>query len=394
MKRKDFTSSGWVRIERGLAGFDVGIPQNLPPRLEFEPALVAALSAADRAVGQLAGVTRTLPNPRVLIRSFIGREAVLSSRIEGTLTSLKELFLFEINPTVEERIPDVREVANYVRALDHGMARLAVIPLSLNLIKELHGILLENVRGADRLRGEFRHRQVHIGPYNASISDATYVPPPPDWLRPLLAAFEKFIHSGSELPLLVRLAMIHYQFEAIHPFEDGNGRVGRLLISLLLSGERALPHPILYLSAFFERFREQYYQHLLSVSQRGEWSAWIEFVLRGFADQAIDGVERAHRLIALHKSWAVECQTARTSALLLRLLDDLFRNPFLNLARAREILGVQAQSAQNHIDLLISRNILTEVTGRKRNRIYTAKEILRVLDETPTFDPRAQEVLK
>lgn len=391
MKRKDFTNDGWVRIKRGLSGFDIGIPQNLPPALQFDSTLVAALSAADRGVGQLAGITRTLPNPRLLTRSFIGREAVLSSRIEGTLTSLSDLFLFEVNPNVEDRVPDVREVANYVRALDHGVERLAVIPLSLNLIKELHGILLHNVRGSDRLRGEFRKCQVHIGPHHSSVEDATYVPPSQEHLRPLLAAFEGFLNSRSELPLLVRLAMIHYQFEAVHPFEDGNGRVGRLLISLLLSSERALPYPVLYLSAFFERYREQYYGHLLSVSQRGEWSAWIQFFLRGVADQAIDGVERAQSLVTLRNRWSSECQTARTSALLLKLVDNLFRNPFVSPTRASVILEVQAQSAQNNINQLIERGILTEVTGQKRNRIYAAKEVLQILDETPVFDARPRE---
>jgi len=391
LKRSDFTSNGWVRITRGLAGIDVGVPKDLPPTLEFNPALVSALSAADRGLGQLGGITRALPNPRLLIRSFIGREAVLSSRIEGTLASLSDLFLFEVTPNIEETVPDVREVANYVRALDHGIERLSLIPLSLNLIKELHAILLYEVRGSQRLRGEFRKCLVHIGRPRSQIEDATYVPPSPEHLRPLLTAFERFLNSKSELPLLVRLAMIHYQFEAIHPFEDGNGRLGRLLISLLLNSERALPHPVLYLSAFFERYREQYYGHLLSVSQRGDWSPWIQFFLRGVSDQAIDGVERAQTLVALRNRWAATCQTARTSALLLKLVDDLFRNPFVNLARARSILSVQAQSAQNNINQLIERGILVEVTGQKRNRVYAAREIIRILDETPAFDPWPEE---
>lgn len=391
MKRSDFTSKAWARVQRSIEGNEVAVPSNLPPQLVFDTPLVTGLSAADRAVGQLAGITRTLPNPRLLIRSFIGREAVLSSRIEGTLTSLSDLFLFEVNPTVEDRVPDVREVANYVRALDHGIERLKVIPLSLNLIKELHGILLEGVRGAERLRGQFRKCQVHLGSQHTPLSHATYVPPSQDLIGELLAALERFVNSKTELPVLVRLAMIHYQFEAIHPFEDGNGRVGRLLISLLLSADRVLPHPVLYLSAYFERFRERYYHHLLTVSQRGEWSEWIQFFVRGVADQAIDGVERAQSLIALRNRWASECHTARTSALLLKLLDNLFRNPFVNLAKTREMLGVQAQSAQNNIDQLIDKGILIEVTGQKRNRIYAAMELLRILDETPAFDPRPQE---
>jgi Fic family protein len=350
--------------------------------------VVSALSAADRALGQLGGITRALPNARLLIRSFISREAVLSSRIEGTRATLSNLFLFEINPNIEESVPDVREVANYVRSLDHGTKRLSLIPLSLNLIKELHAILLEGVRGSEKLRGAFRKCQVYIGPQDSPIEHAIYVPPPPEQLPPLLDAFEFFVNSKSELPLLVRLAMIHYQFEAIHPFEDGNGRLGRLMISLLLDCERALPYPVLYLSAFFERHREQYYDHLLFVSQRGDWSPWIQFFLRGVSDQAIDGAERAQLLVALRNRWAAECQSARASALLLKLMDNLFRNPFVNLARARSILNVQAQSAQNNINQLIERGIVVEVTGQKRNRVYAAKEVLRILDETPAFDPK------
>ena len=390
MNRRDFTADGWGRVVRGVSGDDCCIPRNLPPDLTFNSALVSALSAADRGLGQLGGITRALPNPRLLIRSFIGREAVLSSRIEGTLATLSNLFLFEINPNIEESVPDVREVANYVRSLDHGTKRLSLIPLSLNLIKELHAILLEGVRGCEKLRGAFRKCQVYIGRQDSPIEHAIYVPPPPEQLHSLLDAFERFVNSKNELPLLVRLAMIHYQFEAIHPFEDGNGRLGRLLISLLIDRERALPYLVLYLSAFFERHREQYYAHLLSVSQRGDWSEWIQFFLRGVSDQAIDGVERAQSLVALRNRWAAACQAARASALLLKLMDSLFLNPFVNLARVRSILDVQAQSAQNNINQLIERHILVEVTGQKRNRVYAAMEVLRILDETPAFDPKPQ----
>lgn len=263
--------------------------------------------------------------------------------------------------------------------------------MSLNLIKELHAILLEGVRGSEKLRGEFRKCQVHIGPQGTPMEQATYVPPSPEQLRPLLSSFERFINAKSEIPLLIRLAIIHYQFEAIHPFEDGNGRVGRLLISLLLSSERALPYPMLYLSAYLERYRSDYYNGLLFVSQRGDWPGWISFFLRGVADQAIDGVERAQSLVALRNQWASECQTARTSALLLKLVDHLFRNPFVNLSWARKTLNVGAQSAQNNINQLLERGILKEVTGQKRNRIYAAREVLRILDETPAFDPHASE---
>ncbi len=312
---------------------------------------------------------------------------MLSSRIEGTKTTLSDLFLFEVTPSLENSVPDVREVANYVRALDRGLERLRHIPLSLNLIRELHAILLDGVRGLGRRPGEFRRCQNWIGS-SRNIDDAIYVPPPAERLAPALSAFERFVNTPNDLPLLVRLAMIHYQFEALHPFEDGNGRVGRLLLSLLLDSERALPHPVLYLSAYFERNRRDYYEHLLHISQCGAWSEWVQFFLRGVADQSIDAVERAQQLLALRARWAEKCQTARTSALLLKLLDGLFRNPFVNLARAAAQLEVQPQSAQNNINQLIDRGILTEITGHRRNRVYAAREILRVLEQTPAFDGR------
>lgn len=385
MDRRSFKDDGWVQIVRGIEGFDACVPRNLPPSVSFDRSLVSALSAADRALGQLAGIARSLPNPRLLIRSFISREAVLSSRIEGTKTTLGDLFLFEVTPSVEEQVPDVREVANYVRALDHGLERLRQIPLSLNLIRELHRILLDGVRGSDRRPGQFRRCQNWIGS-SRHIEDAIYVPPPRKRLSGLLDAFERFANAPSELPLLVRLAMIHYQFEAIHPFEDGNGRVGRLLISMLLDSERALPYPVLYLSAYFERHRSEYYEHLLDVSRRGAWSTWIQFFLRGVAGQSIDAVERVRRLLELRGRWAEMCQTARSSALLLKLLDGLFHNPFTNLARTTALLGVRAQSAQNNINLLVQHGILVETTGRRRNRIYAAREIVRVLEDTPALD--------
>jgi Fic family protein len=385
LDRRSFRPEGWAQIVRGVEGHDACVPRNLPPELPMDAPLISALSAADRALGRLAGVAINLPNPRLLIRSFISREAVLSSRIEGTRTTLSDLFLFEVTPGLEERVPDVREVFNYIRALDHGLARLRQIPLSLNLIREMHGILLEDVRGAERHPGQFRNQQNWIGS-GRDIADAIYVPPPRERLGPLLDAFERFVNTPIELPLLVRLAMIHYQFEAIHPFEDGNGRLGRLLISILLDAERALPHPVLYLSAYFERHRAEYYDHLLHVGQHGAWRAWVQFFLRGVAEQSIDAVERSQQLLALRQRWAELCQTARTSALLLKLLDGLFRNPYVSVALAAKQLGIRPQSAQHNIDRLVAHGILKEVTGKARNRVFAAREILRILEQTPAFD--------
>ncbi|HEY1686231.1 MAG TPA: Fic family protein [Tepidisphaeraceae bacterium] len=386
MKRQDFTSSAWGQIVRTIGGIDASVPNTLPPNIAYSPELIGQLSTADRALGQLGGIARTLPNPRLLIRSFVNREAVLSSRIEGTHASLEDLFLFEVNPAVEETVPDVVEVHNYVRALDHGLVQLRRISLTLNLIRELHGILLDGVRGSDRHPGEFRRIQNWIGPVRCTLENATYVPPPPEKLAACLDAFERFVNTPNSIPLLVRLAMVHYQFEAIHPFEDGNGRVGRLLISLLLDSERAIAHPVLYLSAYFEKHRNQYYELLRDVSQKGTWIEWITFFLRGVSEQSIDAVERAAKLTALRNSWALRCQKARTSALLVKLVDGLFNNPFITLSRAAELLEVRPQSAQNNINQLIKMDILEEITGQRRNRVYVAREVIRTLEETPALD--------
>jgi len=380
-------------VVRSQGGVDCCLPQDLPAPLPVTGDALAALSAADRAVGQLAGIARILPNPRLLIRAFAGREAVLSSRIEGTQASLSDLLLFDITPdAVETRSPDVLEVANYVRALEHGIARLRAIPLTLNLIRELHAILLHNVRGSDRHPGKFRRVQNWIGRHGVSIDRATYVPPPPERLMEVLDAMERFINTPGDLPLLVRIAMVHYQFEAAHPFEDGNGRVGRLLISLMLDAERAIPYPVLYLSDYFERHQQAYYRHLLAVSQEGKWREWLTFVLRGVAEQAIDAVERSAKLMRLRDDWARQFQKARASALLLRLLDALFVNPFINMRRAADLLNVNPQSAQNSIDKLLEAGVLQELTGLKRNRIYVARDVLRTLEERPAFDQPAASI--
>ncbi len=381
---EDFTDSAWAEVVRSQGGVDCCLPRNLPPPLQITGEALRALSAADRALGQLAGIARALPNPRLLVRAFAGREAVLSSRIEGTQASLSDLLLFDITPTVvESRAPDVVEVANYVRALEHGISRLRAIPLTLNLIRELHAILLEGVRGSDRHPGEFRLVQNWIGSHGISIQSATYVPPPPERLMQALGAMERFINTPGDMPLLIRIAMVHYQFEAIHPFEDGNGRVGRLLIALMLDAEGAIPHPVLYLSDYFERHRQEYYRILLAVSQKGIWLEWLTFVLHGVAEQAIDSVERSAKLMRLRGEWTKQCQQARASALLLRLLDALFVNPFINMRRAAELLDVNPQSAQNSINKLLEAGILQEMTGRSRNRVYVAGAVLRALEETP-----------
>ena len=261
-------------------GYRAYVPAPLPPLLAWDERLIAALSAADRAIGALAGEGRRLPNPRMLVRPFVHKEAVLSSRIEGTRTTLGELLADEAGAAVDQSPDDLREVANYVSALDYGLGRLDTLPLSLRLVRELHDRLMRGVRDDIAAPGEFRRSQNWIGRPGCTLNDATYVPPPPAELLPCLDAWEHSLHDDA-LPPLVQAALVHVQFEAIHPFLDGNGRVGRLLITLLLAERDVLPAPLLYLSAYFEATRPEYYARLLGVTERGEWEEWLVYFLRG-----------------------------------------------------------------------------------------------------------------
>src|SRR5215469_1592607 len=273
------------RLVRTPQDYWAFVPDDLPPKLDLSWELVQQISESDRRLAELAGAARTLPNPHLLIHPFSRREAVLSSRIEGTVASFSDLMSYEALGIVNPERPDVIEVANYVNALEHGLKRLTKLPISSRLIRELHEILMRGAGGEHLTPGEFRRTQNWIGPPGCMLKNATFVPPPVEEMKVALSALERYIHSESNLPPLVRMALIHYQFEAIHPFLDGNGRIGRLLITLLLCAEGLLPQPLLYLSAFFERHRSEYYRLLLEVSQRGNWLEWITFFLRGVSEQ-------------------------------------------------------------------------------------------------------------
>lgn len=361
------------------------MPNPLPPPLELTWDLVLENSQADRALSELAGVARTLPNPHLLISPFIRREAVLSSRIEGTQASLSDLLFFEASGEKELYSPDVVEVSNYVKALEYGLKRLEKLPVSLRLTREIHAQLLEGVRGEHLTPGEFRRSQNWIGPPGCTLMEATFVPPPEEEMKEALDFLEKFLHTPAELPPLIRLALIHYQFEAIHPFLDGNGRVGRLLLTLLLCAERLLPQPLLYLSAYFEQNRQRYYDSLLAVSQGGAWSEWVTFFLRGVAQQSSDAIRRSNRLLDLWKEYRQKLQSPRSSALTLLLLDQMFSYPAITVAGAAKRLHVTHRSAQLNIEKLVRTGILREETGRRRNRIFVAPEIIKII-EAPTAD--------
>ncbi len=369
------------RLIRCAGGYRAYLPEPLPPPLTWTPDLVATLSAADRAIGRLAGEGRRLPNPHLLMRPFIRREAVLSSRIEGTQATLGELLAADAGAAVDRSPEDLREVGNYVVALEYGIERLRTLPLSLRLVRELHGQLMRDVRGGSARPGEFRRTQNWVGPPGSALTDATFVPPPPEHVAHCLGAWETFLHDGS-LPPLVHAALAHAQFEAIHPFLDGNGRIGRLLITLLLIDTRVLPAPLLYLSAFFDATRPEYYARLLAVAGRGEWEEWLDYFLKGTAEQAEDALARIERIDALLSSWRGQL-TRGSSALPDRALDLLAENPFWSVGKLATRLGVAFTTAQRAIDRLESAGIVALAGEAKRNRVYCAHALLEVLEEPP-----------
>lgn len=387
MNPEPFRGSPTGRLVRAPAGYWAFVPNPLPPSLPWTAELVTTLSEADRALGELAGIGRSLPNPHLLIRPFVRREAVLSSRIEGTRASLSDLYAYEARqrPAVglapSEPASDVREVHNYVRALEYGLERLQELPISLRLIREMHACLMDGVRGEHQTPGEFRRSQNWIGPPGSTPDDAPFVPPPVPKMLEALDAFERFLYSSRSLPPLVRLGLIHYQFEAIHPFLDGNGRVGRLLITQMLCAWNLLPEPLLYLSAYFEADRQTYYDMLLAVSQEGRWEDWLLYFLRGVAVQSQDAVTRSLRLLDLREGTRQRLQAARVAARLLQVVDLLFAQPVVTVRQIEGALGVNFSTAQRYVSQLEEVGLLREITGQARNRVYLADEVLRAIEE-------------
>lgn len=380
MRAADLGPKSPGRLVSTVGGGSAFVPDPLPPTIELRGETVVELSRADRALGALAGYGSVMPNPRLLIAPFVRREAVLSSRIEGTTADVGDLALFDVSPDLEQEVPDVREVANYVEAMQLGLARLASLPLGARLIRELHERLMTGVRGSHKAPGEFRTVQNWIGPPGSTIQTATYVPPPPQELGPALSALERFLHDPRPYPPLVCLALVHYQFEAIHPFLDGNGRVGRLLNTLWLCEQGLLPQPLLYLSAYFEKHRAQYYEGLLGVTLRGEWEGWIRYFLAGVTEQAEDAVSRAAKLVALRDDYLRMATKTRGSARTVQLVELLFETPAVTIAGIAASLGVSFAGAQGLVERLEEVGILREITGFQRNRIYRADGIIEAVE--------------
>ena len=373
------------KIPRG--GYSAFVPAPLPPAIIWTPRLVRVLSDADRSIGRLAGEGGRLPNPHVLMRPFVRREAVLSSKIEGTQATLGELLAAEAGASVDRSPEDLREVGNYVVALEDGIAQLKKLPLCVRIVRGLHAKLMTGVRGEQATPGRFRKIQNWIGRPGSTPATASFVPPPPDEVEPCLAAWERFLHE-SDLPPLIVIALAHYQFEAIHPFLDGNGRVGRLLISLFLIERGILPTPLLYLSAFFEAARHEYYEGLRGVSERGAWHDWLEYFLLGVARMSEDALSRAARMNNTLGEWQRRVAGDSTNTPL-RLVELLAANPFVTSKGAAEKMEVAFTTAQRAIQRLVKLGILAPVGNAKRDRVFCARALLNILEEPPQLKSAA-----
>jgi len=384
------------RYVRQPGGYDAYIPARLPPEppIAFDSDLVNLLSRADQAIGRLDGEIRNLPNPGLFVAMYVRREAVLSSQIEGTQSTLDDLLVVELKPRVTDLSHDLSELVNYVHAMNHGLARLTDLPLSLRLIREIHAQLLSDVRGADRQPGEFRRNQNFIAPAGVRrIEEATFVPPPVDEMKRALDDFEKFLHR-QEVPPLIHVGTAHAQFETIHPFMDGNGRVGRLLITLMLVHHGVLHQPLLYLSLYLKRNRTEYYDLLMAIREDGDWEGWLLFFLRGVAETAEEATLTARSIVELRELQRSQLMTEQLPPNALRLLDFAYLRPIMNVSLAADELDVTFATANKLVESFERLGLLHEVTGRRRDRIFRFSPYLALFeteDDRPMPPERVQE---
>lgn len=375
----DIKKSITGKVIQAPKGYRAFLPHPLPPTIDWSNQLVSSLSRADYILGKLAREGSQLPNPHLLMRPFVTREAVLSSKIEGTQSTIGEILAHDAGVLVNQNPADLQEVKNYIVALDFGLKRLDELPLSLRLIKEIHEKLMQGVRGSHATPGDFRKSQNWIGAPGSTLNTAKFVPPPVDEMLDCLGDLEKFLHDR-QLPALIHMALCHYQFEAIHPFLDGNGRIGRLLIVLLLIEQKMLPSPVLYLSAFFEATRDEYYRQLFNVSSQGSWHDWLIYFLNGVAIQAEDVLSRAERINGLLQEWKLQV-ASNASSVPVAIVDQVTMNPYLTINKVAKGLGIAYSTAERGVRKLADANIIQQVGGNKRDKVYCATEILAILEE-------------
>lgn len=378
------TSNTWTQAKargqraghyiRQPSGYRAFLPAPLPPQppLQLDGELQALLSQADRALGRLDGSIQILPNPDLFVFMYVRKEAVLSSQIEGTQSSLQDLLAAEAHILTPDRPRDVDEVVNYVNAMNYGLARLHELPVSTRLIREIHQRLLQGVRGMRLTPGELRHSQNWIGPAGCTLNEASFVPPPPHEVPNALGALETFLHTESGLPPLIQVGLAHAQFETIHPFLDGNGRVGRLLITFLLCQRDILGKPVLYLSHFFKQHRAEYYERLQAVRDEGDWEGWLAFFLRGVAMVSREATETARRILVLredHRAKVTE-GLGRAAGNGHKLLEYLYQRPIVSVADVQALTATTYTAANNLVSRLVALGILAEATGYRRNRLF------------------------
>lgn len=365
-------------------GYRAFLPAALPPvpPVHIAGALQHALSEADRALGRLDGSVQTLPNADLFVYMYVRKEAVLSSQIEGTQSSLQDLLAAEAQVAGDGRPRDVEEVVNYVRAMNHGLARLADLPVSVRLIREIHAELVKGVRGSRHTPGELRRSQNWIGPAGCTLVQATFVPPPPAEVPAALGALESFLHQPDDLPLLVKIGLAHAQFETVHPFLDGNGRVGRLLITFLLCERGVLGKPVLYLSHYFKQHRQEYYDRLQAVRDQGDFEGWLTFFLRGVANVSVEAAETARRILELRERHrlAITERMGRAAGNGHRVLEHLYEQPIVSVAAVRALIRTTFAGANQIVQRLVDLGVLTEITGGARHRRFRYDPYVRLFD--------------
>lgn len=377
----------YVAQARGYRAF---IPKPLPPNppINLQGKMQILLSQADHALGRLDGSIQTLPHPDLFVAMYVRKEAVLSSQIEGTQSSLHDVLAAEARIFSPDRPRDVDEVINYVRAMNHGLKCLEDgRPISICLLREIHKELLTGTRGQDRTPGELRLLQNWIGP-PGPLSDAIFVPPPPHEVPNALNELECFLQEDTSLPLLIRVGLVHAQFETIHPFRDGNGRLGRLLITLMLCDQKALIRPVLYLSYFFKLYRQEYYDHLQYVRDQGDWESWLTFFLTGVFLVSQQATHTAQRILTMRENHRqiITDQLGRTAANGHRVLEHLYQKPFISVAEVQGLLESTYPVANNIVTKLIEHGILQEITGRKRNRRFEYTDYVNLFIDKPIED--------
>ncbi len=369
-----------------LSGYRAFIPHSLPPKpdIVIDGEMWNLLSIADRALGRLDGSTEALPNPDLFVFMYVRKEAVLSSQIEGTQASLIDVLEFESQSLEPNNPQDVEEVVNYIAAINHGLALLKELPVSLRLLKEIHEKLMQGVRGSEREPGEFRRSQNWIGPNGCSLKDATYVPPPPHEMMLALGEWENFLHDDEPLPALIKIGLAHAQFETIHPFLDGNGRAGRLLITFLLCEQEILHYPLLYISYYFKKYRAEYYDRLQAVRDRGDWEGWLKFFLRAVASVAQEAAVTARGIVIMkeeHRQLLQERMGQRAGNSLV-LLESLYFRPVFTIDHVKSVTGLTYTNANTLVKDLCEVGVLTEITGQKRNRAFSYAPYLAFFSET------------